>query len=947
MRERILKRLAYLHAEYPWRMLFVIVAMTILFMVFMSQLTVTMRTSDLLPEKDPRVVAFNKIIDEFATATNLVIVVQGDEERIKSYADELAPKILSLRDSTQNAALREKIVEAQADIDALKAGNGSTADIEALSNSIDEMKSRINFQLFQRVDYKAETEFLKDNLLKLIKEDDLKNMKETFMDPNLAGLLRNLNNSMEKEYVGQEESISTREKEDGAVGFLDGIEELIMTLQRTAGGETLEEEEIKRTADQLLFGDPYMLSYDGTTLLMIAVPRFTLMDRDYISVAALAVQDLVDAQLESYPDLYAGLTGPIAREHDEQTHAQQAIGFTSLIAMIFILILLIISFRMVLSPIFAVLTLIVGVIWAMGASWLAVGQLNMFTSMMAVVLLGLGIDFAIHFISSFSEWRAGGDSVHLSLEKAYLKSGKGIITGGLTTACAFLTLIISGARGMREMGIVTGIGIISILMATMLALPVMLVLKERFKGKFKKIRQRMDSRSGKDISFQFLGVTAEFLSRKWLFTFVMAVIVTILLGWSALNITWDDNYMSADPEGWTSIALTDTINEKFDLSIEYGLILVDDADQSREISEKCRDLHSVAMTNDITQYLPSHAEQEQRFPHIMEISREMNAAPVRKSINRNDLEALKEEVGRLEMNVIEMQDMAFLGGQDKVDRKCSEIVGDPDDPNPRNIIAELLTALENNEAGIMTGLSAFQRSFAPYYKKAVMNMCDTEPIRMESLPNSILDQYSNRDRDQFLVTVFPAGDLWHKDILHRFVDDMDEVSDGMATGAPSLGVSLIRIFGRDGRNAILLTLVIVFILLWIDFKRPGYALTAMIPLAVGLLWMVGLMKLIGMNLTFMNVMGLPMIVGIGIDDGVHIIHRWLHEGRNRVRTVFSSTGKAIFLTSLTTAVAFGSMVFSEFPGWIQFGSALAAGVGACFLATVLILPGMIGFHERK
>ena len=164
---------------------------------------------------------------------------------------------------------------------------------------------------------------------------------------------------------------------------------------------------------------------------------------------------------------------------------------------------------------------------------------------------------------------------------------------------------------------------------------------------------------------------------------------------------------------------------------------------------------------------------------------------------------------------------------------------------------------------------------------------------------------------------------------------------------PPLSVAMVEVFGRDGRNAVLLTLAIVFLLLWIDFKKPGYALMAMIPLALGVFWMVGLMNVTGIALTIMSVMGLPLIIGIGIDDGVHIMHRWQNEGNGRIYTVFSSTGKAILLTSLTTMLAFGSMVFSAFPAWGQFGGSLFYGVGACFLTTIVILSGILGWIDRK
>ncbi len=77
------------------------------------------------------------------------------------------------------------------------------------------------------------------------------------------------------------------------------------------------------------------------------------------------------------------------------------------------------------------------------------------------------------------------------------------------------------------------------------------------------------------------------------------------------------------------------------------------------------------------------------------------------------------------------------------------------------------------------------------------------------------------------------------------------------------------------------------------------------------------------------------------------MHRWQHEGRGKIKTIFSSTGKAILLTSLTTMLAFGSMVFSVFPAWAWFGESLFIGVGACFLTTVIILPGFLGIIEKR
>jgi len=906
MREYLLKKLAHWHSSYPGRMLLIVCLLTIVFGYFAGHLKVTMRWSDLLPSKDRRTIEFNKIIEEFVSATSLVVVVQGEEGRIKEFADTLAPRILETTHIQEN-----------------------------------------NQKLFRRVDYKTEIDFLKKHGLMLIKEEDLRNLKDIFMDPNLTGLLVNLNNSMEKEYVGQEESISTREKEDGAVVFLEGIESLVDGLKSAAKGERISETDVQEIANTLLYGESYFLSYDEKALVLNAIPNFTMMDTDLMEVGTDSVQEILDEMREEHPDIRAGLTGMIAIGRDEMVYSEQSLGYTTVIAVIAILFLLMISFRMWVAPVLALLNLMVGLIWAVGTAVIFVGQLNIMTIMMAVILLGLGVDFSIHIISGFTEWMAAGDSVSQSMEKTFLKTGKGILTGGVTTACAFLTMSISQSRGLKEMGIVTGSGLLAILLATFLFLPTLLVIRERRLGKKREKTKDMNPFVQRDISFRFLGHMAVWSSRHYVFTILFSLFLTLILAWLGSKITFDQNYMNIEPKGLTSIELQDVVLEKFDMSMDYAMVLADNVDESREFAKAYKELGSVAVTEDISLYLPSSEQQQNRKAYIEEIFERMRAMPLRSKIKADEIQTLHNEVERLEMNIMEMQDMAYLGGQDKVDNKCKSIVGDPEKPDSQNIIQELLRLLEADQAQYLGGLSGFQEYFAPYFQRSVIQMANTESIKLEDLPVSILDRYSNKTREQFLVTVFPQGNIWQDaEFLHRFDDDLERVSN-KATGMPPVFRALIEIIGRDGRNAVFLTLIFVFLLLLVDFRSPVSALMAMIPLACGVLWMVGLMKLVGMQITVMNIMALPMIVGIGIDDGVHIVHRWRHEGKGKVSTVFSSTGKAILLTSLTTMLAFGSLIFSIWRGFGHLGGALFIGVGACFLTTVFILPGIIGIIERK
>lgn len=905
MREKILKDLAGLHARYSWRMLTLVFVLTIIFGILAGHLRMTMRWSDLLPSKDRRTIQYNKVINEFVSATSIIVVIQGEEDLMKAFAEALVPKIESVRDPKDNRLY------------------------------------------VKRIDYKQEVEFIKDHGLMLIKADDLKNMKDVYKDPNLVPLLENLNNSLEKEYVGRDESLSTREKEDSAFLFLDGIDSLIKMMQSSISGKALSQKDVHRVVDKLLLGESYLLSYDKTTLLLNVIPNFTMMDAGKLIDGVDAVQEVVDTTLEDFPGVKAGLTGIIPVGHDEMVYGEKSISYTTFIALVAVFILLVISFRMWIAPILALANLAVGIVWAMGTATILVGTLNIMTIMMAVILVGLGIDFSIHMISSFSEGRSLGKEISVALEEAFLKSGKGILTGGLTTSIAFLTLTISSSRGMKELGVVTGAGLLSILISTFLFLPILLVFRERRLERRKEKGKLRRPLIQKDITFKSLGKAGTFFSNHYFATLLVSLVVTALLVLSATRINFDQNYMNLEPKGLPSIMLQDVVLDKFDLSMDYALILADSVDESRTLSQESKDLGSVAMTEDISLYLPSKEQQDRRIPHIKEIQRAVQASNIKKLLERKQINKFLGQLERLEMNIIEIQDLAYLGGQDKVDIKCADIVGEAENSENKNLIKNVIDAFKEEEEGARVRLEKLQEKFAPYFKETVLGMSSTGMIQLEDLPAAILDRYANNDHSQFLITVFPSGNIWQDaDYLRRFVSDLERVKKN-ATGFPPVFRALIEIIGRDGRNAIFLTLVVVFFILWLDYRKPGHALMAMIPLTIGVFWMVGFMGLSGIKLTVVSVMGLPMIIGIGVDDGVHIVHRWRIEGKGAVARVFASTGKAILLTSLTTMLAFGSLVFSVWRGFASLGVAMFIGVGTCFLSTIVILSGIIGILERK
>jgi hypothetical protein len=351
------------------------------------------------------------------------------------------------------------------------------------------------------------------------------------------------------------------------------------------------------------------------------------------------------------------------------------------------------------------------------------------------------------------------------------------------------------------------------------------------------------------------------------------------------------------------------------------------------------------MVENIADYVPPEEKQLERIPHVKRIRELVSSATTRVPISSSNLDRLVEQLERLDMNIYELSQLAFIGGQDKVDDKCKSMIGDPEQEDSESFILNLVEKIKNDPARAAVQLNEFQTYYYPNLRQKIYGMANPEMITLQTLPENIKNQYVNEAGDKYLVTIYPKEQIWDYAALTRFSKQLETVSPKI-TGSPPIFLHLIQLIGRDGLMATVLTVIIVTILLWIDFRSFRFALLGVIPLITGGIWMLGIMKTCGAMLTMLNVMAIPMIVGIGIDDGVHVLHRYKFEGLTRTPTVLRSTGKAVLLTSLTTMVGFGSLMTASYRGWVGFGILLVTGVGACFVTTILFLPSIIGLMTK-
>jgi hypothetical protein len=217
------------------------------------------------------------------------------------------------------------------------------------------------------------------------------------------------------------------------------------------------------------------------------------------------------------------------------------------------------------------------------------------------------------------------------------------------------------------------------------------------------------------------------------------------------------------------------------------------------------------------------------------------------------------------------------------------------------------------------------------------------PISLDTLPVFLRERFVGVT-GKYLVQVFPARNVWDPAALAEFVTALRRV-DPQVTGGPVTFFETSRLM-RDGYfQAGAYALVAICILVVSDFRRLSLAFLALVPLAVGALWTVGVMGLLGLQFNLANLIILPLIIGIGISNGIHIMHRHLEEGHEGPSVIARSTGKAVVLSSLTTAVGFGSLMVARHYGIFSLGLLLTVGVVCNLLASITALPAILALRS--
>jgi uncharacterized protein len=918
----LLSRITRRSVDHPWTHTVIGAVILLISLILAAGLDVRPTWVDLVPDYDPSVASFREIADDFGAATPIIVALESDDlDAVAPAAEELAG-ILSRRSD-----------------------------------------------LFRQVTAGIEPGFYRRYGLVLLSADELEERIGIWSVNSLTGYLDRLNESILRRIERLKTSASNEPRDivyreldalfvEG-LGLLEGLD-MAGAAGDSAGGEAAG----RVLAEQWVHRGSFLISPDQTMALIMIVPKPIVDDLEGIQEVVPELRRTVAEYVASRPDIRFRITGMHIINYDEVTLTTVDATRLTGIAVGLIACLFVLAFGSAAVPFYVLSILGCAIVTTMGLTRIVFGRLNMVTSMASLMLAGLGVDFFVHLYGGIREGMDRGESLERAVETGTAKTGSGIFYSALTTAAAFFLIAASRLRMFLEMGTVLGTGLLAAMAVTFLFLPAVMELRRRtgrrtvrilsvvtvvpllfmsidklrrlFRRLFRRPSSRMSPRSAGRGVFHRLGTVC----RRYPLAVLLGVAVSVAIPaffWHRTGI--DYNLLNLEMRGSEAVELQYEIVRRFGFSDGPIYYASDGPEQERSRYLGVSALPKVAFVDSVSRYAPPPELQELRRAVLARFRSEIDPD---RPVPRIVLAAVNVRAQRLADNLDEYLSLfsapqSVSGPHDTA--YTSIFLRRPDLAAQAERIrdsAETLPPLSQ-----MRAMDSFQRGFFAALHRALRPMMDPEPYTVADLPESIRGSYMKDGR--YLSVVYSRDDVWEDPRNSAFLGQVRGVVPE-STGTILFVEAVIREVSKEGRRALLLCVAAVVLILLFDLRNLYDTLIAMSPLVTGLLLTHGIFGIMGIDYTLLMFVVLPLIVGIGIDNGIHLVHRYRAEGE--VTPALAGTGKALFLTTLTTVIGFGSLMFARWRGFYGVGLFLTVGIFSCFLMSVTVVPAALVFKER-
>ena len=649
--------------------------------------------------------------------------------------------------------------------------------------------------------------------------------------------------------------------------------------------------------------------------------------------AVQRLRELVAQTKAEVPGINVGITGEPVLEYDEMAQSKHDTTVATIVSLVLVALIFIYGYSESGRPIKATICLVVGLAYTMAFATLAIGHLNILTITFLPMLIGLAIDFGVHLVTRYEEELRQGKTERQSLEKAIVYTGQGIFTGCFTTAGAFLAMSFTDFKGIKEMGIISGGGLLICLVPMMTLLPVLLlrgrqnVLDHTFPQTVEK-RARLEKM---------------WLERPLLVTGITVGLCLVSLV-KAVRVPFDYNLLHMQSKDLPAVVFEQKLIDSAKQSVLYCAVIARSLPEALELEAKITNLTSVANVDSMARYLSE--DQVRKLEVVRDIKKEL--APIRFP----DVDDHPADVGELSRTLWFLEVYAAWAISDIQEGEAEsgkegnkELIENLKSLRQAIVQFRKRMAEDRQEAAIK--IAAFQQALFKDIQEtfeALKHQDDSGPLRAEDLPPALRHRFVSKSGELYLLQVYPKKDVWQRDEQEEFVKQLQTIEPNV-TGTPVQLYYYTSLLKDSYVEAAGYSLAAIVLLVFIHFRSITCVVLALLPVGIGTIWMVGYMGWFHVSFNPANIMTLPLVIGIGVTSGIHILNRYAEERTPSI--LAKSTGKAVFVSALTTIVGFGSLILAKHQGIASLGSVMAVGTTTCMIAALTFLPAILNLLSHR
>ena len=875
-----------------------------------SRLSINSNQIDLLPNNEIEVIKTKEVIEMIGGNGFFILALKIKDEKGRS---EVLLK--SIEAKKQNKT--EEYSKLQQEYNKLTEENKeyyiglekkikSTADI--LYNELLKNKS------IRYISYRWDTEFLTDRLPLFISSTDLREVRER------------VNKKIQAEFNKLNPFYINLDDEEYNPDFTD----ILNKYQRLAKRDIFDE---------------YNISPDKTMLLLLVKPVGSFTDLNSTRELEAYITETIQNLKINEQGIHIAYTGTYKLNLDDYDSLVDALKPISFASLTLITILLILFFRNPIFILILVISLVSGVIFTFGVTAVLIGRLNTVTTVMAAVLMGLGIDYGIQFLYRFRDEFTLREDFFDSVTETIYHTGAASLISALTTTSAFLVLMFSDFKGFSEFGLIACYGMIiiafSMYFVTALQISILFKLFPSIKEKFKFI----ENTSKENL------IAYRFYKNPKLVLRISAIFIIII---SIFSYKVEFNYSGRDLllENQESLLVYDEIADRFDVSSDPQAIVVDTLEKSEAVFD---------FFNPVPEEMKNSVDQIVSIWNMVPPINQLQTNIYLLNQIKNDIKQIKPEMVKEEYKPYLTQVNNYLAAkgfkyEEVPDLYTKQFIEVPESNKKGHLLFIYPKVALWHGKDLISFYNKVGKFEYPLISKRTLNSLLYSHVVdfSKDHPEHLIANYSPEEEKNILesANTYSKEEMISLGILpktaeliierrpYNSVSQMRQIKDTAYTaGSVILFAKLALIVQKEALPAVCITLFLVFCILIIFYRGFIPALLSLFPLLIGLLVMLGLMGLTSTKVNFFNVLIFPIVIGYGIQNGIYIYYRFREE--QDIASCLSKVGPAIIASTLTTLVGWGVLLIAEHRGLHSLGVVACIGIGSSLLVALTLLPSLL------